>query len=87
MRGSILAALAAGAYLAVAAAAAPPDLSAQDVEMRGRVDGKRPPAAYYEVLARDPNACQFRRVWKHYARQVRERRQALARAGDYAGRY
>jgi M6 family metalloprotease-like protein len=83
MRGSILPALVVGACLAVGAAAAPPELGAQDVEMRGRVTGKRPPAAYYEMLARDPSAFQFRRVWKEYARQVRERRQAMVRAGDY----
>jgi immune inhibitor A len=85
MRGSIVAALAAGAYLAVAAAAAPPDLSAQDVEQRGRLTGKRPPAAYYEVLARDPGAYQFQRAWKAYARRVRERRRAMVQAGDYRG--
>jgi len=85
MRGSIVAALVVGSCLAIGAAAAPPVLIAQDVEMRGRVTGKRPPAAYYEMLARDPSAYQFRRVWKDYARQVRERRQALAAAGDYRG--
>jgi M6 family metalloprotease-like protein len=83
MRGSILPALVVGACLAVGAAAAPPELAAQDVEMRGRVTGKRPPAAYYEMLARDPSAFQFRRVWKEYARRVRERRQAMVQAGDY----
>lgn len=83
MRGSILPALVVGACLAAGAAADPPELGAQDVEMRGRVTGKRPPAAYYEMLARDPSAFQFRRVWKEYARQVRERRQAMVQAGDY----
>jgi M6 family metalloprotease-like protein len=83
MRASVLLALAAGVCLALAVAAAPPDLGAQDVEMRGRVHGKRPPPGYYEALARYPNAYQFKRVWKEYARRVRERRQALAAAGDY----
>jgi M6 family metalloprotease-like protein len=59
-------------------------LAAQDVEMRGRINGVRPPPGYFEVLARDPNAYQFEEVWKELARQVIERRQALARANDYA---
>jgi M6 family metalloprotease-like protein len=84
MRVPILLPLAAGICLTVALAAAPPDLGAQDVEMLGRIHGVRPPPAYYEVLARDPTAYQFQRVWKHIARQVRERRRALAEAGDYA---
>jgi M6 family metalloprotease-like protein len=83
MRRSIVPALAGVAYLAIATAAVPPELSAQDVEMRGRVTGKRPPAAYYEMLAQDPSAFQFQRVWKDYARRVRERRQAMVQAGDY----
>jgi M6 family metalloprotease-like protein len=70
--------------LTIVAAAVPPDLGAQDVEMLGRIHGVRPPPGYYEVLARDPNAYQFQRVWKEIARQVRERRRALAQAGDYA---
>ena len=65
-------------------AAAPLHLAAQDVEMRGRINGVRPPPGYFEVLARDPNAYQFEEVWKELARQVIERRQALARANDYA---
>ncbi|MGD2216940.1 MAG: M6 family metalloprotease domain-containing protein [Gemmatimonadales bacterium] len=85
MKGSIVSKLAAGAYLVGAAAGMPPDLSAQDVEMRGRVTGKRPPAGYYEMLARDPSAYKFRRVWKDFARRVSERRQAMVRAGDYRG--
>ncbi|NIN72666.1 MAG: M6 family metalloprotease domain-containing protein [Gemmatimonadetes bacterium] len=83
MRGSIVSALAAGTYLVVTAAGVPPDLSAQDVEMRGRETGKRPPAAYYERLAQDPDAYQFQRVWKGFARRVRERRTELVRAGDF----
>jgi hypothetical protein len=83
MRGSKVPALAAGAYLAIATAAVPADLGAQDVEARGRVHGVRPPAAYYEMLRRDPTAYQFQRVWTERAREVRERRQEMVRAGDY----
>lgn len=83
MRVPTLLPLAAGICLTLALAAVPPDLGAQDVEMRGRMHGVRPPPAYYEVLARDPTAYQFQRVWKEIARQVRERRRALAQAGDY----
>jgi M6 family metalloprotease-like protein len=84
MRAPNLFPRAAGICLTVALAAAPPDLGAQDVEMLGRIHGVRPPPGYYEVLARDPTAYQFQRVWKEIARQVRERRRALAQAGDYA---
>jgi M6 family metalloprotease-like protein len=83
MRVSVLYALAAGMILAVGAAIAPPDLDAQDVEMRGRIHGKELPPGMRDVLARDPTAYQFKRVWKEYARTVRERRQELARAGDF----
>jgi M6 family metalloprotease-like protein len=68
----------------VYSAAAPLQVAAQDVEMRGRINGVRPPPGYFDVLARDPNAYQFEEVWKDLARQVIERRQALARANDYA---
>ena len=71
--------------LIVGAMTAPLDLVAQDVEELGRVHGVKPPPGYYETLARYPNAYQFQEVWKDIARQVRERRQALARARDYAG--
>jgi M6 family metalloprotease-like protein len=84
MRPSTLFVLAAGTSLVLGAAAAPQGLQAQDVEMRGRVHGVRPPPGYYEVLASDPTAYRFQEVWKDIARQVRERRQELARAGDYA---
>ncbi len=75
--------LAVGLALA-SALSVPSDLGAQDVEMRGWVNGVRPPPGYYEVLARDPTAYQFQKVWKEIAQQVRERRQALALAGDFA---
>lgn len=67
---------------------APAKLAAQqgasDVEQRGRIHGVRPPPGFYETLASDPDAYQFQRVWKSVARQVSERRHALARRGDYA---
>jgi len=72
------------ASLVVATAAIPPDIFAQDVEELGRRHGVRPPPGYYETLARDPTAFQFQGVWKEIARQVRERRAALAKSGDYA---
>jgi M6 family metalloprotease-like protein len=53
--------------------------------MRGRVHGVRPPAAYYEMLSRDPTAYRFQRVWKERAREVRERRRSMMQAGDYRG--
>ena len=84
MRASLFFNLATATALLVAAS--PTDLAAQavtDVEMRGRVHGVRPPPGYYETLARDPNAYQFKRVWKSIAQQVLQRRQALARQGDY----
>ncbi len=70
-------------FAGLIAAAAPPVLSAQDVEELGRRHGVTPPPGYYEVLASDPTAYQFRQVWKEIARQVSERRRALARAGDW----
>ncbi len=84
MRQAGLSALAVWVVLALSMLRAASDVGAQDVEMRGRVNGIRPPAGYYEVLARDPNAYRFQRVWKERARRVRERRRALAQAGDYA---
>lgn len=44
--------------------ASPPPAGAQDVEMLGREYGTRPPPAYYETLARDPDAFTFQRGWK-----------------------
>ncbi len=60
-----------------------PSARAQDVETRGRINGVRPPPGYYAIKAQDPNAYEFQDVWLDIARQVRERRIALARAGDY----
>lgn len=55
-----------------------------DVEMRGRVNGVRPPAGYYQVLARDPRAYELQRAWIEVARRVRDRRQALSASGNYS---
>jgi M6 family metalloprotease-like protein len=59
----------------------PGTMSAQtDVEMLGRaLGGARPPAGYYEVLARHPNAFRFsaNNGWRLRARRVTERRRAL----------
>src|SRR5688572_6921395 len=38
-------------------------LSAQDVEMLGRIHGTRPPQAYYDLKARDAGAFEFQRAW------------------------
>ena len=35
-------------------------LAAQDVEILGRIYGMRPLGAYYQLMARDPNAFRFR---------------------------
>lgn len=37
-------------------------LSAQDVELWGRIHGTTPPPGYYELMARDPGAFQFSRA-------------------------
>lgn len=37
-------------------------LSAQDVELLGRIHGTTPPSGYYDLLARDPGAFQFGRA-------------------------
>jgi M6 family metalloprotease-like protein len=52
----------------------PASAAAQDVEMLGRRYGTRPPAAYYEQMARDPEAFRFRR-----GRVARMRTEAAAR--------
>jgi len=69
---------------ALLGAVSAPDVSAQDVEMIGRIHGTRPPPGYYRVLARDPTAYQFQEVWKQIARQVIERRLALTKVNDFA---
>ncbi len=49
-----------GAFLVLLAAQGP--LGGQDVEMLGRLHGTRPPQGYYDLMARDPGAYQFRRA-------------------------
>jgi M6 family metalloprotease-like protein len=58
--------------------------AAQDVEMLGRLHGVRPPAGYYDVVARDPRAYHFNEDggWRQLAERVRARRQALAARGE-----
>ena len=46
--------------LVTALAAGATSLSAQDVEVLGRIYGTRPPEAYYRLRGRDPNAFRFR---------------------------
>jgi hypothetical protein len=62
--------------LATLAGVAATSLAGQDVELLGRMHGTRPPAAYYELIARDPTAFQFA-----HGRSLRMRRelQLLAR--------
>ncbi len=45
--------------------------------------GARPPAGFYQVLARNPRAFEFSHGWLARARAVRERRQALRSAGSW----
>jgi M6 family metalloprotease-like protein len=47
--------------IAIAIALCPVSTSAQDVEMLGRRYGTRPPDAYYQEMARNPNAFRFSR--------------------------
>jgi len=51
-------------------------LAAQDVELLGRIHGARPPAAYYEVRSRNPDAFELGRAW--------HRRTGLGLGGDRA---
>ncbi|NNF37517.1 MAG: hypothetical protein HKN71_02545, partial [Gemmatimonadetes bacterium] len=55
------------AALAALAALGPASTSVaaqDDVEMLGRPYGARPPAAYYELKARNPGAFEFSRGWR-----------------------
>lgn len=53
-----------GRAVALLLAAGASSLAAQDdVELLGRMYGARPPAAYYELRARDAGAFGFRRAW------------------------
>ena len=56
--------------LGLGLAALSPALHAQvpgDVELLGRVHGTRPPQAYYELMARRPDAFNLKRAWKRRA--------------------
>lgn len=66
-------------------AVSPRSASAQDVEMLGRRYGKRPPDAYYDELARNPDAFRFSRGRSLRMREAAERRR-LARGGGPADR-
>lgn len=57
---------------------------AADVIERGRVHGgAKPPAGFYQTLARNPYAFEFSHGWLARARLVRERRQALRASGAW----
>ena len=57
---------------------------AADVERRGRIHGgARPPAGFYEMLARDPHAFGFKHGLLERARAVRQNRQALRARGAF----
>ncbi|MEQ9399588.1 MAG: M6 family metalloprotease domain-containing protein [Longimicrobiales bacterium] len=75
--------LPAPALLAVSAwALLSPGAFAQDVEMLGRRYGTPVPAAYYEVLARDPDAFQFSRGRPERVRQRMQAQAAALRGGQ-----
>ncbi len=50
-----------------------PGLSAQDVELLGRLHGTPLPSGYYEMMARDPGAFQFERALFRRGMRMRER--------------
>ncbi len=57
---------------------------AADIIRRGLIHGgARPPAGFYQVLARHPHAFEFSHGWLARARLVRERRQALRTRGEW----
>jgi M6 family metalloprotease-like protein len=47
-------------------------LSAQDVELLGKIHGTRPPQGYFDILERDPGAFQFRRALIRRGLGIRE---------------
>jgi M6 family metalloprotease-like protein len=51
-------------FLLAAAALAGPPAAAQDMEVLAALRGVRLPPAYYERIARDPNAFEFRHGWR-----------------------
>lgn len=83
MRATVVLPLGAVLVLAAGAMVAPPTLVAQhDVEMLGRMYGTRPPPEYYDMIARDPTAYQFRTALKPWARRIMERRRRAMAAVD-----
>lgn len=55
-----------------------------DVERRGRIHGgARPPAGFYEMVARGSHAFEFTHGWLERARAVRQNRQALRTRGAF----
>jgi len=57
---------------------------AADVERRGMIHGgARPPVGFYEMLARNPHAFEFRHGWLERARAVRRTREALRARGAW----
>jgi M6 family metalloprotease-like protein len=76
--------LAAAALLVCAAPAARAQSGAADVERRGLIHGgARAPAGFYDLVARDPHAFEFRHGWLARARAVRRNRQALRARGAW----
>ena len=85
MRTSVRYSLGVTIWLAVAAATASfaaPRLAAQDVESVGRAHGATPPPGYYDMIARDPTAYQFKTALIPWARRIMERRERAMRAMD-----
>jgi immune inhibitor A len=77
--------IAASILLLCAPGAARAQSGAADVVRRGRIHGgARPPAGFFELVARDPHAFEFRHGWLERARTVRARRQALRAQGAWS---
>ncbi|MGD8729096.1 MAG: M6 family metalloprotease domain-containing protein, partial [Gemmatimonadota bacterium] len=71
--------------IALLIAVFPRGTSAQDVEMLGRRYGNRPPQAYYDELARNPDAFRFSRGRALRMREAAEARRALRGGGPANG--
>jgi hypothetical protein len=71
--------------IALLIAVLPRGTSAQDVEMLGRRYGKRPPQAYYEEMARNPDAFGFSRGRALRMREAAEARRTLRGGGQANG--
>jgi M6 family metalloprotease-like protein len=76
--------IAAAVLIIGAPRAASAQSGAADVERRGMIHGgARPPAGFYEIVARDPHAFDVRHGWLERARAVRRNRQALRAQGAW----